>query len=211
MRDNNPTGPTGNEFHDKAIAEIWKMFRESETRRAESQDKTDVQLARTSKEVAKLTRKLSKDEGQWGKIAESLVRGELIGLMKERFGVVLDDVSLRMGGKYNGKQWEIDVVGVNSDIVVIVEVKTTLNTNNTTEFIHNTVHRFPELVKRHRKSRIYAGIAYVKTSSNEASVVKHAEDNGLFVIKVINNTNRIVNSADFKLRDHHPDLPSSVR
>ena len=211
MRDNNPTGPTGNEFHDKAIAEIWKMFRESETRRAESQDKTDVQLARTSKEVAKLTRKLSKDEGQWGKIAESLVRGELIGLMKERFGVVLDDVSLRMGGKYNGKQWEIDVVGVNSDIVVIVEVKTTLNTNNTTEFIHNTVHRFPKLVKRHRKSRIYAGIAYVKTSSNEASVVKHAEDNGLFVIKVINNTNRIVNSADFKLRDHHPDLPSSVR
>ena len=211
MRDNNPTGPTGNEFHDKAIAEIWKMFRESETRRAESQDKTDVQLARTSKEVAKLTRKLSKDEGQWGKIAESLVRGELIGLMKERFGVVLDDVSLRMGGKYNGKQWEIDVVGVNSDIVVIVEVKTTLNTNNTTEFIRNTVHRFPKLVKRHRKSRIYAGIAYVKTSSNEASVVKHAEDNGLFVIKVINNTNRIVNSADFKLRDHHPDLPSSVR
>ena len=201
MADNKPTGPTGNESYDKAIAEIWALFKMAEARQA----KTDAQLAKTSKEVARLTRKLSKDEGQWGKIAEALVHGELIGLMQERFGVTLDDVSLRMGGKYNGKQWEIDVVGVNSDLVVIVEVKTTLAISNTKEFIRNTVRRFPKLVKRHRKSKIYAGIAYVKTSSNEANVVKHAEDNGLFVIKVINNTNRIVNSAEFKLRDHHPD------
>ena len=238
MSDN--TNPTGNESHDKAIAEIWALFKKSEeradarqakadARQAEAdarqakadarqakidaqlaeisaqQARTDEQLAKTSKEVAKLTRKLSRGENQWGKIAESLVGGELIILMKERFGVILDDVALHMKGTYNNKQWEIDVIGVNSDIVVIVEVKTTLSTSDTKEFISNIVRRFPKLVKRHEKSKIYAGIAYVKTGSNEADVVKHAEDNGLFVIKVINNTNKIVNSADFKLHDQHPD------
>ena len=202
MRDNNPTGPTGNEFHDKAIAEIWKMFRESETRRAESQDKTDVQLARTSKEVAKLTRKLSREEGQWGRIAESLVGGELIAIMKERFGVILDDVALRMKGEYNDRPWEIDVIGVNSNVVVIVEVKTTLDTGHIKEFIRSIVNRFPKLVKRHKHSKVYAGIAYVRTSSSEAKTINDAENNGLFVIKVIKGTNKIVNSSDFRLHDH---------
>lgn len=198
---NKPTGPTGNEFHDKAIAEIWALFKESEARQA----KAEALQARTSKEVARLTRKLSKGENQWGKIAESLVGGELIDIMRERFGIVLDDVALHMKGTHNDKKWEIDVIGVNSDLVVIVEVKTTLSTSDTKEFIRNIVRRFPILVKRHKKSKIYAGVAYVKTGSNETNVVKHAEDNGLFVIKVINNTSTIVNSAGFELCDHHPD------
>ena len=202
MSDNKTTGPTGNEFHDKAIAEIWALFKESDARHDARQREVDIQIAKMSKEITKLTRKLSKEEGQWGKIAESLVGGQLINIMKERFAVVLDDVSLRMKGEYNDKPWEIDVIGVNSNVVVIVEVKTTLDTSHIKEFIHSTVNRFPKLVKRHRKSKIYAGVAYVKTSSNEDKVIKYAEDNGLFVIRVINNTNKIVNSPNFKLHDH---------
>ena len=202
MSDNKPTGPTGNSFHDEAIAEIWALFKESDARHSARQKEVDVQITKMSKEIAKLTRKLSKDEGQWGKIAESLVGGELIAIMKERFGVVLDDVALRMKGEYNDRPWEIDVIGVNSNVVVIVEVKTTLDTSHTKEFIRRIVNRFPKLVKRHKKSKIYAGVAYVRTSSNEDKTIEDAEDNGLFVIKVINNTNRIVNSLDFKLHDH---------
>ena len=205
MSDNKPTGPTGNEFHDKAIAEIWALFKESEIRQREAearQKEVDAQITKMSKEIAKLTRKLSKDEGQWGKIAEALVGGELITIIKERFGIILDDVALRMKGEYNDRPWEIDVIGVNSNVVVIVEVKTTLDTSHMKEFIRSIVNRFPKLVKRHRKSKVYAGVAYVRTSSSEAKVIKNAEDNGLFVIKVINNTNKIVNSPDFRLHDH---------
>lgn len=46
---NRPTVPTGNEFHDKAIAEIWELFRKSEDLQAEAearQARTDEQLAR---------------------------------------------------------------------------------------------------------------------------------------------------------------------
>ena len=217
--------PTGNEFHDKAIAEIWELFKKSEARQAEAdarqakadarqakakadarqaKTETDKQLAIMSKEISRLTRKLSKNEGQWGKIAESLVRGELASIMRERFGVILDDASLRMGGEdQDGRQWEIDVIGVNSDVVVIVEVKTTLDLNDIKYFLSNIVNRFPALVKRYRKCKVYAGVAYVRTGSNEASVIKQAEDKGLFVIKVFKNTNKIVNSVGFKLHDHN--------
>ena len=255
MSDDKPTGPTGDPFHDKAIAEIWALFKESDARysarlaKAEAdarqvktetdarqakadarqakadarqakadarqekadarQEKADARLAKAeklvaqmSKSIKRLTRKLSKEEGQWGRIAESLVGGELIAIMKERFGIVLDDVALRMKGEYNDKPWEIDVIGVNSNVVVIVEVKTTLDTGHIKEFIRSIVNRFPKLVKRHRKSKVYAGIAYVRTSSSEAKTIQDAEDNGLFVIKVIKGTNKIVNSSDFRLHDH---------
>ena len=222
MSDNKPTGPTGNEYHDKAIAEIWALFKESEVKaearqadadaKAEArqagaearQAKTDAQLAETSKEVAKLIRKLSKGENQWGKIAEALVRGELTHIMRERFAITLDDVSLRMGGKRDGRLWEIDVIGVNGDIVVIVEVKTTLCISDIKYFIRNILNRLPTLAPRYADRKVYAGVAYVKTGSNEANVIKYAEDSGLFIIKVVNNTNKIVNSAGFKLRDYRP-------
>ena len=233
MPDNKSTGPTGNETHDKAIAEIWALFKESEARRtreAENQKKEDevrkreadarqakaeARLAKTeklvdkmSKEISRLSRKLSKEEGQWGRIAESLVGGGLIGIMKKRFGVVLDCVSLHTKGEYNNKPWEIDVIGVNSNIVVIVEVKTTLDTSHTNKFINSIVNRFPKLVKHYEKGKIYAGIAYVRTSSNEAKTIEHAEQNGLFAIKVINDTSKVVNSPDFKLHDHQANQPS---
>ena len=201
MSNNKPTGPTGDPFHDKAIAEIWEMFKESKARQA----KIDAQLAKTSKEVAKLTRKLSKGEDQWGKIAESLVGGQLVKIMQKRFGIILDDVSLRTRGKFNKKQWEIDVIGVNGDVAVVVEVKTSLHTDDTTNFIRTIVKRFSKLMPRYRHCKIYAGVAYVRTSSNEDNVIKHAEDNGLFVIKVVGDTNKIVNSSNFKLRNHQCD------
>ena len=271
VSDNKSPGPTGNPSHDKAIAEIWALFKESEARQKREADarkkeevarqkreadarkkeeaarkkeeaarqkreadarkkeeaarkkeeaarkkeddarqakadarqiEVDRQIAKMSKSIKKLTRKLSKEEGQWGRIAESLVGGELIAIMKERFGVVLDDVALRMKGTYNDRTWEIDVIGVNSNVVVIVEVKTTLDTSHIKEFMRSIVNRFPKLVKRHKNSTVYAGIAYVRTSSSEAKTINDAEKNGLFVIKVINNTNKIVNSTDFKLHDH---------
>ena len=234
VSDNKSTGPTGNSSHDKAIAEIWALFKESEARQkreAEARKKeadarkkeadarkkeadarkkeadvrqaeVDRQIAKMSKSIKKLTRKLSKEEGQWGRIAESLVGGDLIAIMKERFAIVLDDVALRMKGEYNDRPWEIDVIGVNSNVVVIVEVKTTLDTGHIREFIRSIVNRFPKLVKRHKHSKVYAGIAYVRTSSSEAKTIEDAEDNGLFVIKVIKGTNKIVNSSDFRLHDH---------
>ena len=237
MSDNKPTGPTGNEFHDKAIAEIWELFKQSEAkaearqakadakaearqaeaeaRQAEAdarqadadarQAKTDAQLAKTSKAVAKLIRKLSKGEDQWGRIAEALVGGDLINIMQKRFAITLDDVSLRTRGKYDGKQWEIDIIGVNGDVVVVIEVKTTLSIDDTKYFIRRIIKRFYKLMPRYRHRKVYAGVAYVKTGSNEADVIQHAEDNGLFVIKVVNNTNKIVNSAGFKLRDYRPE------
>ena len=126
-------------------------------------------------------------------------------IMQKRFAITLDDVSLRTRGKHDGKQWEIDIIGVNGDIVVIVEVKTTLSSDDTKHFIRRIVRRFYQLMPRYTGRKVYAGVAYVKTGSNEADVIKHAEDSGLFVIKVVNNTNKIVNSADFKLRDHRPE------
>ena len=90
-------------------------------------------------------------------------------------------------------------------VLVIVEVKTTLCISDIKYFIRNILNRFPTLAPRYADRKVYAGVAYVKTGSNEANVIKYAEDSGLFIIKVVNNTNKIVNSAGFKLRDYRPD------
>ncbi len=73
-------------------------------------------------------------EGQWGKLMESLVEGDLVRLLDKR-GIQVNDTSTRRKGSRNGEHYEFDIIAHNGEEIVIVEVKTTLQVGPVKKFI----------------------------------------------------------------------------
>ena len=179
--------------------------------RQEAADKqvqaTEKQVQETSKElqaVGKYVRELGKQLGgqgqRWGKIIESLVEGDLCMLMTKFLGVEIVDISRRV----EVRDVEIDLVAVNTETVVVVEVKTTLQREHIDKFISTKLDRFTDLRPRYRGTNIYGVIAFVKVDNNAKAVIDYAIGKGLIVIKAMRGTNHIINPKDSQPRNFHP-------
>ena len=153
----------------------------------------------TARQMKETDRRLKKAEGlftsQWGKLMESLVEGDLVPLLKQR-GIEVERTLQRMTGRRNGEHFEIDIVAANGAEVVVVEVKTTLRSEDVTEFL-DKLSQFVEWSPEYRERRIYGAVAYLKS---DASVTKYADRRGLFVIRATGNSASIVNEPDFEPR-----------
>ncbi|MCY4644256.1 MAG: hypothetical protein OXB88_06515, partial [Bacteriovoracales bacterium] len=82
--------------------EIWEILREvaeSQKKVAESQEKTDKQIDKNTKNLKRLEELFT---GQWGKLMESLVRGDLIRVLRER-GVEVVGLARETSRKHEGK------------------------------------------------------------------------------------------------------------
>ena len=94
---------------------------------------TDRRLQATDELITRQTRAADRrmDEldklfnGQWGKLMESLVEGDLVGLLQQR-GIAVQHTVTNPRQNYGERRWELDIVAVNGEEVVVVEVKTTL-------------------------------------------------------------------------------------
>ncbi len=153
----------------------------------------------TARQMKETDRRLKKAEdlftSQWGKLMESLVEGDLVPLLKQR-GIEVERTLQRMTGRRNGEHFEIDIVAANGAEVVVVEVKTTLRSEDVTEFL-DKLPQFVEWSPEYRERRIYGAVAYLKS---DASVTKYAERRGLFVIRATGNSASIVNEPAFEPR-----------
>ena len=192
------------------IAEIMEVLARIAAER-EAADKqalaTEKQVQETSKElqaVGEYVRELGKQLGgqgqRWGKIIESLVEGDLCMLMTEFLGVEIVDISRRV----EVRDVEIDLVAVNTETVVVVEVKTTLQREHIDKFISTKLDRFTDLRPRYRGTNIYGVLAFVKVDNNAKEVIDDAIGKGLIVIKAMRGTNHIINPKDSKPRNFHP-------
>ncbi len=154
---------------------------------------------KTARQMEETDRRLKKAEGlftsQWGKLMESLVEGDLVPLLKQR-GIEVERTLQRMTGRRNGEHFEIDIVAANGAEVVVVEVKTTLGSEDVTEFL-DKLSQFVEWSPEYRERRIYGAVAYLKS---DVSVTKYADRRGLFVIRATGSSASIVNELDFEPR-----------
>jgi len=183
----------------KEISEIWKLFRE-----------TDRKMKETSQEIKNMSRESKRREkqmdrrmkalhelftGQWGKLMESLVRGDLIKLLKER-NIKVDYIlhSEERQGTFEERQWEVDIIAVNGKETVVVEVKTTLKTKDVDHFIKK-LKLFTKLRPKYKDSKIYGAVAYLK--ADQGSDV-YSEKEGLFVIRATGSSANITNDKAFK-------------
>ena len=110
----------------RAVGEELKDVAHMQKENARQLDKQRAEADRREAKTDQLLRKLGRQIGgqgqRWGKIIESLVEGDLCLLMTEFLGVEIVDISRRV----EVRDVEIDLVAVNTETVVVVEVKTTL-------------------------------------------------------------------------------------
>ena len=160
---------------------------------------TDRQTQETRRQMRETDRRLRKTEelfiGQWGKLIEALVKGDLIALLNLR-DIEVHHTSTNLERNYGGRTWEIDILAVNSDEVVAVEVKTTLKVRDVDHFL-DTLRNFKELMPEYAGHVAYGAVAYLKA---DESSDKYAEGQGLFVIRATGSSASITNREDFRPR-----------
>ena len=157
--------------------EVWAILRELSA----SQRETDRRMQETDRLMRENARRIRElDElfnGQWGKLMEALVKGDLVALLNRR-GIEVDHLSTNVERNYGGRRWEIDILAVNSAELVAVEVKTTrTKVRDVDHFLEYAAHA------------AYGAVAYLK--ANE-SADAYADATGA-----------VSGSGDGQQREHH--------
>ena len=206
--------------NDATPQEIWNMLREltasqretarlirelresgaeadrdmQETRRAlrESGAETDRRLQETDRRMRKLDDLFN---GQWGKLIEALVTGDLIRLLNRR-DIAVHYLSTNVEINRAGRKWEIDILAMNGKELVAVEVKTTLKVRDVGHFL-DTLRHVTRILPDYANRAIYGAVAYLK--ADEAADT-YAERQGLFVIRATGSSASITNREDFRPR-----------
>ncbi|MBK9565051.1 MAG: YraN family protein [Saprospiraceae bacterium] len=154
-----------------------------------SQKETDIKFKETDKRI-----KAAFDlfEGQWGKLMESLVEGDLIKLLQAK-GINVHDTSMRRKGVYEGNNYEFDIIAHNGTEIVIVEVKTTLKTQDVKAFVQK-LKQVRVWLDEYKNYTVYGAIAFLRADSGSEMF---AQSEKLFVIKATGNSAMIINTDDF--------------
>ena len=209
----------------KEIAEIWKLFRETDRtiknmsketdRRMQETDRrmqeTDRRMQETDRRMQETDRRMQETDrqmketdhrikklndlftGQWGKLMESLVEGDLVKLLKER-QIKVEATLTSLKGEYDGEYAEFDIVAVNGEEIVVVEVKTTLTISHINDFTKK-LKKFTKWRPEYSGKKVYGAMAYLKANQNSN---KYAEKQKLFVIRATGSSACITNSKNFK-------------
>ena len=190
--------------------EIWNILREvsdsqRETdRRMQETDRrmqeTDQLLKRQGQETDRRLRKLDElFNGQWGKLMEALVEGDLIALLRQR-GIEVERTMTNLKKRGGAREWELDIVASNGAEVVAVEVKTTLKVRDVDHLL-GLLRDFQDLAPEFSGKRVFGAVAYLK--ADQSSDV-HAEQQGLYVIRATGSSASITNREDFRPRVFGP-------
>ena len=190
--------------------EVWAILREvsvsqRETdRRMQETDRqmqeTDRRMQETDRQMQETGRQLRRLEelfnGQWGKLMEALVEGDLVELLSQR-GLAVDHTVCNLKSKNGAPRWEIDIIAANGEEVVAVEVKTTLKVRQVADFVEK-LKVFPEEAPTvYRNKRTYGAVAYLKA---DEAADGYAERQGLYVIRATGSSASITNQDGFKPR-----------
>lgn len=174
------------------IEAITESIREDRKSQKERSEELDRQMRETDR---RLKRAEDLFTTQWGKLMESLVRGDLVNLLHGR-GIGVRSLAQRTLTRRGGESYEVDVMAVNGEEIVVVEVKTTLRPEDVRRFRSKLV-RFKEWWPEYRDRKVYGAMAFLQASDD---VALHAERQGFFVIRATGDSASIVNAEDFEPR-----------
>ena len=192
--------------------EIWEILREVSAVQQETarrMQETDQLLKRQARAAERRMDKLDElFNGQWGKLMEALVEGDLVKPLQQR-GIAVQHTVTNPRQNYGERRWEFDIVAINGEEVVVVEVKTTLRVPDVDRFV-GRLNEFPELMPEYADRRIYGAVAYLK-AYQESDV--RGERLGLFVIRATGSSASITNREEFTPRTfgHRSTAPTTIR
>ncbi|MBF0144464.1 MAG: hypothetical protein HQL57_10500 [Magnetococcales bacterium] len=192
-------------FHEKNsdLIEAARIVRENaiqmqETdRRMQETDRhlqeTDRHLQETDRIVKEVSRQLGGLGSRWGEFVEGMVAPACETLFAKR-GIPVHKVGRRMEAKLPGnRHMEIDILVVNTDAVVLVEVKSRLTEDDVREHIAR-LSEFKEFFREYGDKRVMGAVAGIVV---EESVGRYAANAGLFVMVQAGETMQFANSPDF--------------
>lgn len=173
------------------------MFKETDqliTRLSENDERRARETNQQSKETDKKLRKLENlFTSQWGKLIESLVKGDLVPLLRGK-GIAVERTLERVSGRYGNQDYEFDIIAENGQEVVIVEVKTTLYPKHIKDFLRE-LNQVKTWIRHYGDKRVLGAVAYLRAESESE---KMAEKRGLFVIRATGNSASIINGKYFQ-------------
>ena len=133
---------------------------------------------------------------QWGKLMESLVEGDLVKMLVDK-GIDVETTMQNVKKERDGERWEVDILALNGDDVVVVEVKTTLRVKDVDRLVGRTLQNFTGIFPVYGGKRILGAVAYLRM---EESADTYAEKKGLYVIRATGSSASIVNRENFEPR-----------
>ncbi|WPL16112.1 hypothetical protein Thiowin_01070 [Thiorhodovibrio winogradskyi] len=179
---------------DRKFQETDRKFQETDRKYQEMSQETDRRMKETDRRMKELQDLF---ESQWGKLMESLVEGDLVNLLQAR-GIAISDTTTRLKGQLpDGGNYEFDILAHDGEVVVVVEVKTTLRPGHVRKFLERMNH-FKTWLPRYAKNRLYGAVAWLKADAGADTM---AVSQGLFSIRATGDSARIVNPEDFTPRD----------
>ena len=183
----------------RQMKETDRQMKETDRIIKENAEETDKKFQETAEQMRGTDRRLKELDklynGQWGKLMESLVEGDLVKMLKEK-GIDVRQTSRNLKNEDGEKNWEFDLLAVNGDEIVVVEVKTTLKVKDVDHFL-NKLEDFKELVPYHKDKKLYGAVAYLKSDEFSNS---YAEKKGLFVIRATGSSAKIINGEGFQAK-----------
>ena len=180
---------------DRVSATLARMAQVDERRWAEA-DRDHAEMRRRGKEHDRRLRYLDNlFNGQWGKLMEALVDGDLVSLLKKR-GISVTHTWTNLKMRVEDYRREVDILAVNGNEVVALEVKTTMKVADVNYFLE-MLPLFKKLAPEYRDRTVFGAVAYLKADENSDA---YAERKGLFVIRATGSSASITNDDNFQPR-----------
>jgi hypothetical protein len=184
------------------IADIYKLFEQTNVALERSRVEFDRSIAQARAEndrpmkqlertVAQTSREVANLTTRWGRFVEELVRPAVIRMFRDR-GIDINQTSLRV--KSEAVKIEIDILGVNGDVVVAVECKSRLSQDDVDEMC-DRLRKFKSAFPQYANYQIYGAVAGIEINE---SVDVYAYRKGLYVIRTSGDSVEIANDEKFK-------------
>lgn len=178
------------------LVESARRDEERKAEYAEMRRSMDEDRKKTDEAIRKSINQFDKN---WGNLVESFVGNQIVKLFADRGIPVTDGSAQNITGTIAGKMTEIDMILVNSDIAVVIEVKSTLERGDVKRFLYKLKHireGFPRWVQPF--ATILGGVAYIRAKPN---AVQYAQDHGLFTVVATGESAKIVNAKEFVAKE----------
>jgi len=168
------------------------LIKEREERN-QSRKEFDKKLIETDKRIGNLA-------GTWGKFVAEMVKPKIVELFKEK-GIQIETTIQSVEGFKNGQKfYEIDLLLINTNVAVVVEVKSSLSVDDINEHLERI-----EKIRKIAPKRIdLSGVTIFGAVAGmivEGEADKYAYKKGLFVLRQKGNIVEIVNDFKFKPKE----------
>ncbi|MBF0626846.1 MAG: hypothetical protein HQL91_01355 [Magnetococcales bacterium] len=174
-------------------AETERERRETERVIRESRAETERERRETERVVKEVSRQIGQLGSRWGEFVEGLVAPACKSLFMER-GIPVHRVGRRMEADLPGnRRMEIDLMVVNTDAVILVEVKSKLKHEDVRDHLVR-VAEFKDFFPEYADKRIMGAVAGIVI---DEKVDQFAMNQGLFVIVQSGDTVTLANAPNF--------------